>query len=136
MGYTHYWNHGDIDHEAWSVFTADVRQILRTEIVPLAGGLGEGLPVLNEDEISFNGIGDDGHETFTLSPDRVTFDFCKTAFKPYDLVVTCVLLRATLTIPGFNVESDGTWDEWKDARELYVQVFGVAPPANSPLGRS
>lgn len=135
MGYTHYWKHGDIEPQEWSVFTADVRKILRTEIVPLAGGLGSGLPLVTDDEIRFNGVAADGddYETFALSPDATGFDFCKTGVRPYDVVVTCVLLRAVLTIPGFQASSDGTWDEWKDARDLYTQVFGTEPPANSPL---
>jgi hypothetical protein len=53
------------------------------------------------------------------------FEFCKTAYKPYDAVVTAVLIRAK-EIYGTVVEiySDGNWDEWRAGRDLYERVFG------------
>ena len=41
--------------------------------------------------ICFNGLGDDGHETFFFESDNLSWDFCKTAHKPYDVVVKKVL---------------------------------------------
>lgn len=60
--------------------------------------------------IRFNGIGEDGHETFYFNSADGDFDeFCKTARKPYDIVVCKVLLllfdfygKTTL-----NLDSDG-----------------------------
>jgi hypothetical protein len=51
------------------------------------------------------------------------------ATQPYDVVVCAILLRATLTIPSFVIESDGEWDqaEWANARNLYTSVFGEDP---------
>ena len=44
--------------------------------------------------IWFNGVQDDGHEGFRLSrQDHGPFCFCNINRKPYDIVVTCVLLR-------------------------------------------
>lgn len=51
----------------------------------------------------------------------------KTARKPYDIVVACVLLRAALLAPEqFKLSSDGYWayeDEWGVARELYRKIW-------------
>ncbi len=39
---------------------------------------------------------------------------------------SAVLLRAALTIPGFDIDSDGGWEqpEWAAARALYLSVVG------------
>ena len=51
----------------------------------------------------------------------------KTAHKPYDIVVACVLLRAALLAPEqFKLSSDGFWtyeDEWGVVRELYRKIW-------------
>jgi hypothetical protein len=87
-------------------------------------------PELTDAYIRFNGIGEDGHETFCLvagmarqegcplprerrartlpiHPGR--FDFCKTARKPYDVLVTAVLWIAHEEY-GLRVSSDGTME--------------------------
>ena len=45
--------------------------------------------------------------------------------KPYDAVVTAILIRAK-SIYGSCVEisSDGDWSEWQAGREMYETVFG------------
>jgi hypothetical protein len=36
---------------------------------------------------------------------------------PYDVAVCTVLLRAAITIPAFEIESDGEWQrDWQAAR--------------------
>jgi hypothetical protein len=115
---------------------------------------GENEPEFNEARFGINGDasafsgegrGDLAHESFiwegipTISEWRkdepTTFDFCKTAYKPYDAVVTAILIRAK-HIYGSCVEisSDGDWDSneqfsdgygsWAKGRELYETVFG------------
>lgn len=135
MGYTHNWGHGDIQPDAWAALVADAKRIIRAAGVRLAGPHGKGKPVLNEAEIALNGVApDDWCESFMIFPGSVSFEFCKTASRPYDVVVTTILLRARLTIPGFKVGSDGYWSEWQPARDLYARLFGDAPD-DSPLGR-
>lgn len=57
-------------------------------------------PIANLDEgIAFNGVGDDGHETFYLSREA-RHHFVKTLRKPYDTAVACILLRAHLLSPN------------------------------------
>ncbi|ODM23468.1 hypothetical protein SI65_01057 [Aspergillus cristatus] len=58
-------------------------------------------PIVNKKHgIGINGIGDDGHEPFSIScKGYASMGFTKTARKPYDDVVTCVLLRAYMLEP-------------------------------------
>jgi hypothetical protein len=58
------------------------------------------LPIVNVDEgICFNGVADDGHETFCLRR-QFRHHFVKTLKKPYDTAVACILLRAYLLAPN------------------------------------
>lgn len=125
MGYTHYWR-------GWVTlsdsFITDVQAIIEQSGVTIAGWDGEGEPTLTNEEIRLNGsvVGDNDHETFLLinGVNRST-SFCKTAHKPYDIVVAAILLRAANLNKGFKVESDGNWenDDWTAARDLYFMVF-------------
>jgi len=92
-------------------------------------------PQFTEGEFSLNGIDDMSHETFTWKamPTQVEwrknepeiFDFCKTAQKPYDAVVTAILIRAKEIYGScVSISSDGDWSEWQDGRNLYEAVFG------------
>ena len=92
-------------------------------------------PEVSPDMIRFNGWKDEGHETFLVTremPDwsidkSSSFDFCKTARKPYDLAVCLVLLSMSRHAPkSFKVSSDGDWDgDWTEARDVYSKLFGV-----------
>lgn len=101
-------------------------------------------PQFTEGEFSLNGIDDMSHETFTWKamPTQVEwrkdepeiFDFCKTAQKPYDAVVTAILIRAKEIYGScVSISSDGDWSEWKDGRDLYEAVFGEV--AQCPFDR-
>ncbi|EXJ68969.1 uncharacterized protein A1O5_07904 [Cladophialophora psammophila CBS 110553] len=85
-------------------------------------------PLIDLDQgVQFNGIGEDGHETFLLRKENITsFDFCKTVQKPYDLTVCLVLLRARqLAGDAFSLRSDGSWNEggWRKAHNLYKLLW-------------
>lgn len=59
-----------------------------------------------------------GHETFLLDRDDEigTFAFCKTAYKPYDLVVCGLLIVTEYCAPGWRViTSDGQPSDWQPA---------------------
>ena len=78
----------------------------------------------DHDEWLFESYQESGHH----------FEFCKTAQKPYDLVVGTILLRANHSF-GLDVSSDGDWetpDEWGGIRDFYREVFGEG--ARVPLG--
>lgn len=95
----------------------------------------EGSFAINGDAKAFNNGRDLAHETFYWAgiPEQPEhrkvesdyFSFCKTAYKPYDAVVTAILIRAK-TIYGdcVRISSDGDWQEWQAGREMYQTVFG------------
>ena len=78
--------------------------------------------------------GDCSHEPFGLSlvkelggggNDKFLFDFCKTAYKPYDLAVICALIIAKHHLKEqIRISSDGTLEQWKDGIVLCEKVLG------------
>ena len=130
MGYTHYWR---------TRRGADLhpRQLIE-DIGTLADA--SGLPLdrqLGRDGIWINGVGDDGHETLVWPPDHEEdqswcsywpdwrFDFCKTARKPYDVVVTASLIAVKDRMgPDVIIGSDGQVpNEWLDGLLLFRRTF-------------
>jgi hypothetical protein len=128
MGYTHYWTFKkQPDQEAYNKALEDCREIVKATPVPLE-------LQLDESGVFFNGVGENAHETFILSPvpnlDSRTpelrgFNFCKTAQKPYDIVVTACLcvLKARLG-DSVSVSSDGDPEEWEEGRLFANEVLG------------
>jgi len=138
MGYTHYYfNLGKHNPERWaSIFPqlpADAALLIAASRVSIKGPSGEGEPILTNDVIAINGDEDsgDGHESFVLRQTAKSSRFCKTARKPYDAVVTAILIRATQLLGREYMEgsgrkeigSDGDWAEWDVGRDLVKQVF-------------
>lgn len=101
----------------------------------------------NKNEVCFNGSGttkrekngkhwvdvlcdkpehnDLGHETFHLSRKRANEStFCKTARKPYDLMVTACLLLYKYYFNCVTIDTDGTEDDWSEAYKFIASVFG------------
>lgn len=110
MGYTHYWRQPQpFTDTAWTEFVRDVKLVFSTSNVKLANGLGERgtKPSVTKDFVRFNGVEDDSHETCTVSRNAVDFEFCKTAYKPYDPIVVKVLKLARKHNPSINLSSDG-----------------------------
>jgi len=154
MGYTHYAtrpvrNAGSA--YMYNKLAMDAKAICdhaQANGLPLANGMGEAgtEPEFTEAYFSLNGVsdenGDNGHETFhwdgipTLPDYRKKeseyFDFCKTAYKPYDAVVTAILIRAKVIYGScVSINSDGSWEDWKAGRDLYEEVFMT--PATNPM---
>jgi ubiquitin len=91
---------------------------------------------VSDTKIQFNGLGNEGHETFGLAKEKPKpnsdsefFDFCKTARKPYDLAVGLVLLIAKNHAPNsIKISSDGDWDhDWSEIKEAYNNIFDSHP---------
>jgi hypothetical protein len=121
--------------------------------IRIRNGNGEGEPEFTEFYFSINGDAsafssegrDLAHETFywagipTQSEWRKDepdfFEFCKTAYKPYDAVVTAILIRAK-SIYGscVRISSDGEWSEWQAGRDMYEAIFGEV--AECPFERA
>lgn len=126
MGYTHYWTQQrDIPEKDWQRITADVSKILAATNVPLAWEFDEPKrpSQVDAEAIRFNGLDDDGHETFMISrlleKNGEKWMFCKTAAKPYDVVVTAILAYLATQYPStFQVTSDGEREDWRRGIDL------------------
>jgi len=134
MGYTHcFRKERDFSDVEWDLLTRATKKILKMEDlsgVKISRNDDGKAPVVNKNEICFNGVNDESHETFLVRKTGDTgFNFCKTAEKPYDVFVCMVLLASDDVAKGvLGIGSDGWWDvEWVNARELYKKLFGVEP---------
>jgi hypothetical protein len=132
MGYTHYWTiKEELPREKFTQWTEGVKVIVETAIeagIRLGNGLGKDAPEISDTLIVFNGVGVFSHESFGVSFDDIGFDFCKTAAKPYDAVVTASLIHAKKIFgDAIEIKSDGEWAEWEGGQLLYETVFDVQP---------
>ena len=139
MGYTHYWRQlRDFTDTEWNELARLTRLI--TEGWParnLTATLDPAEFNIDNEEIRFNGIGEDGHETFILTKKKRAkmdyeeqeaydrqgaFEFCKTARKPYDkyvVAVLCALSNMKIKLdqekhPVLYISSDGNTADWTD----------------------
>jgi len=121
MGYTHYYNlKSKASKKKWNEFVGECN-ILHNSLdhVAIKDGSGDTntKPIFNTEAVCFNGdeVDDLCHETFYLDQNSTEFNFCKTARKPYDLMVMACLIAANKTMgllfksDGFN--NDGTVDQ-------------------------
>ena len=114
MGYTHYIRStGGFSDEKWEAFKEEVKLVMeRAEkrgIKITGDGCGEQIePVdFNKDEIRFNGVGDESHETCVIYKKPFEFEFCKTQRTPYDAVVVAVYYLAQKYGNYVKISSDG-----------------------------
>lgn len=131
MGYTHYFTQKkQPTDEQWHQLCQQVTVVVKLiRKMPeyrfsVCDGLGEKKIRLVEElftdngrTIAFNGdarLGLD-HETFLLSQKCDTsFNFCKTARKPYDFLVTAILILVNHHCPDcYRICSDGEKQEWE-----------------------
>lgn len=138
MGYTHYWRVSKpIPLKAWDLICDDAEKIIAASPVPLAWEYDEpkkAPEVKRKNEmggaalIRFNGIEDDGHETFFFEQAATKFSFCKTAAKPYDVVVCALLAAIAERAPMVKVSSDGEPGEWQEGLDLAQKALGRPVP--------
>jgi hypothetical protein len=142
MGYTHYWTLSrPITTEECAALAEDVEKIVAKSGVPVAYEYDEPTrpPRLDEREICLNGIGEDGHETFyikaeksgiTNQPGMAGFAFCKTAAKPYDVIVAASLLALKDHLKAdVRVSSDGDLADWEPGFRLASKALGRVVPS-------
>ena len=141
MGYTHYWTPKVATADKFKEFAATCKKLHKAlpdtsetaggyasdDKIKIRGWDGTGKPTFKDDGISFNGDGDNGHETFSIDPKKDDWNFCKTARKPYDLLVVACLIAAH-EILGYEVSSDGSFEDWKPAIEFYMDTFYAESP--------
>lgn len=132
MGYTHYFSsQRNFTDAEWAALTSITRKIVLSvkNSIPLAFECDDENtpPLIDNEQIRFNGVGDDGHETFIVSKKHSSdFNFCKTAQKPYDEVVVAVLCAANSIAPSaLDISSDGDAGCWKNGCAL-AAGFGIA----------
>jgi len=206
MGYTHYWyRESEISPETFRAIVKDFKTLLplfKVLDVKLADGMGEGEPVITDEEVRFNGSvhcghpvnheivlpwpalttkngvapssggaiagnwfagvllnqrtcnGDCSYESVdfprvipkeeehligeidyydqngrVIKNEKPTvgkfFNFCKTAYRPYDLAVTAFLIIAKHHLgKRILVHSDGEIKDWWDAATICQNAFG------------
>ena len=116
MGYTHYWK-GRADLNA--TLSLELNNLVThgyvNHVIQKEQNKEEIPEVVTQEnkEIYFNGIGDEGHETFVVEFGKSKdFDFCKTARKDYDAYVVASLILIQEANPNsFSWSSDGCEEE-------------------------
>lgn len=96
------------------MFLEDVRKVLAKSPAKIQFEYDRPDPIVADDDmIRFNGVQENGHETFLLRrAPHDHFDFCKTNRKPYDTTVVACLLVAKRHFGNWvRLHSDGDWDE-------------------------
>jgi len=126
MGYTHYWEQNSKCSDGqWQGFCDDVRTIIKASDVPVQRGYDDDRePKITDQQVVFNGVGDDGHETFWFERHGEGFAFCKTARKPYDEIVLACLVAAMNKGIIHDWSSDGGYKAIDDGRNLYLKFTG------------
>lgn len=139
MGYTHYFQQQrEVTDKEWTAIMTDAANIIQAAInsgIVLVREYDDQKekPYVGLDLIAFNGLGENGHETFYLpkemeagrGTDKYRFNFCKTARKPYDDAVAAILLSMNHHAPGaWDIGSDGGRDDWARGIELYEVATG------------
>lgn len=131
MGYSHYFTRlQECPPIWWDAICEDFQKLRATAVL-----LGQPLPIQYERydpkppevtsrRIRFNGIDEEGYETFWL--DRLEmdgFNFCKTNQRGYDIAVTALLCLVAYHAPGvWLIESDGSVLDWTPGLTLARQV--------------
>lgn len=153
MGYTHYWYYNPsllnetsrakaFIHAAVKIGKA-ARHIESAAGVVVRGWDGRGEAVFFDKAVSFNGDDSRGesHESFVVERDkqreRGGFNFCKTARKPYDILVCYALMAFFDEFQDKNVFSycsDGGEGDWGDAQRLYSELNCREAPRLSETG--
>lgn len=128
MGYTNYWNNvkGSFFQDR---LLENVKKLIKESGIKICGPGGTGEPIITDSKIAFNGDAstNDDYETFALTIND-DFDCCKTAHRPYDVVVKAVLMLAYADgcISGYSWDGNSGDPEYKAAIGLINKVFNNA----------
>lgn len=130
MGYTHFFTlKNPIKPADWARVKTIAGRIIQAAIAD-----GIALDVDSGDsDVHLNGVGENAHETFFLHPSHLGFNFCKTAAKPYDIVVVAILAAIHTETKGvyFEIRSDGDAKDWVDGVALAQGALGY--PIENPI---
>jgi hypothetical protein len=145
MGYTHYWNFAKAPkgkasetEAAYQAALIECQRIVKAYYRENGGlsGYTAHAKTGQYGGLNVNGKGDDAHETFAMREhfsENDGFGFCKTARKPYDVVVTACLAVLAYRLPGLvTVSSDGRPKDWTEGVALARKVLRRKVP--NPIG--
>lgn len=154
MGYTNYWSWKIpiADERKFAAWSQDTQHLIDYLIAPgrelpryiyqfdppdrvnrpyrICGPNGNGKPVITGILVTFNGdvSSEDDYEPFSISLQELEtanpFSFCKTAMKPYDLLVMSSLVRFAHYFPATRLWSDGEEEAITIGLEICQRVFG------------
>lgn len=106
MGFTRYWEFKSLDSEKFKDFSKLCGLLIDTMGIPVED------VTINDTQVRFNGVDEDGHETFNFSLNKPDFNFCKTNLKPYDeLVCGCLYIANLLFRSDVKINHDSEPDE-------------------------
>jgi hypothetical protein len=144
MGYTHYWIPKESTKEDFQKFSAACKKLHDSlpkttdtaggyssdDPLEIRGGMGEGTPAFTPELVWFNGNAerDLDHETFVIDHTDNDSNFCKTARKPYDLLVVACLLAA-VDILDYRFSSDGFTDYFDERNSVKIHECDDLLPA-------
>jgi len=127
MGYTHYFTKAAADRDdalRFEMFARGARTII--DYAKTYEGIKIGDLEISDEIVTFNGVGEESHETFYWAIDGSGFNFCKTAAKPYDTVVTACLIHLKDVYGDLvDIGSDGSWADWALGARLYRNATGL-----------
>ena len=110
MGYTHGWTMpSEISKDGWRKSISTIKKVIAKHKKLLAYESDQSLhpPRVSNGMVHFNGIDEEGHETFVVEKFPGERSFCKTERKAYDQAVCECLLVFKAFLPGFSLNSDG-----------------------------
>jgi hypothetical protein len=117
MGFTRYWEFNELNEEKFKDFSSICQVLVDTMNIPLED------ITINERQVTFNGVDEDGHETFYFGLDKTGFNFCKTNVKPYDELV-CGCLYVAKVIFGDSIRINQDCDP-SDDEDIVQKVKGI-----------
>ncbi len=143
MGYTHYWSFNAPERKKGAADAADklYKQAIKdcTTVVKAyqknahdwerLSGFTAHAPAGKYGGLQVNGKQDAGHESFDLREHfrqalEESFNFCKTAQKPYDVVVVACLCILKYRLKSLvSVDSDGDQQDWQAGAGFAAHVL-------------
>ena len=132
MGYSHSYTLQEHADPRFAEITRDVNDIITASEIPMgdANGNPGSQPQLGPELIRLNGIQPQHCETF-LYPAPSGWEYCKTGYQPYDVIVCATLMAMKHHLQeNVAISSDGNLDgpEWQAAYRLYRRALKRPPP--------
>jgi nitric oxide synthase oxygenase domain/subunit len=127
MGYTHYWSYKEVaSNDSISKILDEIKKLLNeNNLMKLITSEDLNIvPIFNKELILFNGIEQFAGDIFLFDfTEPNEYIFCKTNRKPYDIIVSLVLLSLSNNIHEFTFSSDGTLEDWNFAIYTYEKYI-------------